>query len=176
MANYLITYPNGSQITAQGSSIKTVTAYSQIPPALPTTFLLWQGLGASGNRQWSTIYSYIVPIIYDQGGGFYSGGYYWWYPGIIFNQGGGNQTWNVTTNGTNWYVTPGSTQVPRCDVQVTQTSGQILTITGRNNVACPTWISYDCLPTEIKCPSTTDPRGYCCISCDSLNSKIRALI
>lgn len=181
MANtYLITYPNSSQLSAQGVSISTNAVNIQTPPAVPTTFQMWQKRGNSTDVLFASFFSYTIPTIVDRGGGFVSGGFYWWYPRLTFQNPPGNTIiQNYTTNGTGWYLTPGYTTTNRCDVLITDSTGNILTITGQNNVACPTWTTTpdnECASTELKCPDPTDPRGFCCSPCDSLNSKIRALI
>jgi hypothetical protein len=187
MANtYLITYPNGSQVTARGVSITTNTVSTQVPPNLPAVFTVRAIQPAFGTQPYNPnayvnqALSYQVPTI--RYAPYFSSGYCQiWIR--IYNANG--TSYEISSSTSAIYVcgsanmTPGYTTVTRCDVLVTDSSGNILTIQGINGIGCPTWTATpdgECSATEIKCDCASDPRGFICIPCDTLNSKIRSLM
>jgi hypothetical protein len=183
---YLITYPDNSQITSQGISITTVTRSRQveIPLSYPHAFYLMFSAYPSGSVvATSTLWSYTYPYIcniYTYSGGVrqevnFCG------TNALGQTISGNRTTTSIGYANTYYITPPRQYqtITNCDVLVTDSSGNVLTIPGKDNIACPTWTSTpenDCLPTEIKCPSTTDPRGFCCIDCSTLDTTLRGLI
>lgn len=185
---YLLTYPNGSQVTAKGVSISTQTVQVQIPPTVPALFrfyvsapnLPFQQTGGI-NYELAGFWSWQVPtfFMYPR----FRNDPYCGLRITTTNQFGQTNNYDGQAGMAYFcgslYMTPGVVTVSRCDALITDSSGNILTIQGIDGAGCPTWTttpSGDCLPTEIKCDDPSDPRGFCCVSCDSLNSKIRALI
>ena len=176
---YLITYPNGSQISAQGTSISTSVVTVIIPPPLPSYFYVYATRSDGVNVQPGFLYSYSQPYIVMQP--YFSSGFcriFWYGTNAQGQQTSGYDPFNLYRCASG-YVTPGTTTTTRCNVQIGDGSGNIYTIPGEDGVACPTWTTTpdgDCLPTQIKCPSTTDPRGYCCIDCSDLVGKLNTLV
>lgn len=184
---YTIAVPGQSPVDVQGISIRTETVSVQVPPSLPAYFTIWaweiQSNGAWVQRQSAPMLSWAVPVISQTYSHMYLGQSQCWTSWTGRNQFGQtiSDYWAFTRQvcGTA-YFTPGNTTVNRCDVVVTVDSlGNEMRINGVNGQPCPTWTTRsvnDCGDTEIRCEDLSDPRGFCCIPCDLLNSKIRALI
>lgn len=185
---YLITYPNGSQVSAQGVSIATQNVQTVVPPSVPSFFAVYAAqTKADGSSPVEYVgsagFSYSVPTIVQAYAGYtYKGQSQCWTSWYGTNQ-YGQQTSGYAASQRqvcgSAYITPGNTYINRCDVLVTDASSNVLTLPGQNGIACPTWTTTpdgECAATEIKCDDPSNPKGFCCIPCDSLNSKIRALI
>lgn len=181
---YEISQPGKQIVDVQGVAIRTETVTITTPPAVPTTFTLW-GLTA-GNTQYGIVsqsFSFAVPEITQV---FWADNPLRYQIGmrvLLFNQ-SGQLAW-VNASGSaiavDWYLTPGDTVVTRCDIIVTVQDSplQELRLQGNNSQPCGTWTTRsidDCRDTEIKCNDPSDPRGFCCIPCDTLNTKLRGLI
>lgn len=185
MSTYLITYPDGSQITAQGVAIVTTTQTVTIPPVIPNEFLFYgtEYYGGTSPIYLNVgVYSYCVPTLVPHparnGGCSYS---IYYCPSITsgYQKLGYDVGYPLPLICGSLFFTPGYNTTTRCNVQVNDASGNITIIPGANGVACPTWTTTpdgECLPTQIKCPSTTDPRGYCCLECSDIVSKLNTLM
>lgn len=181
MPIYRITFPNRTPVDVQGVSIATQNVSVVISPTLPRSFALRGAHWSNGiDGLMSSIFSYSFPYICNT----YN------YPdglrqevnfcGTNANGQVGSGTYqNYIIRPGSWYITPGQQTVIRCDALVTTATGNVLRLQGDNGQPCPTWVTTpdnECRPDEIKCTDLSDPRGFCCISCDALNTKIRVLI
>lgn len=187
MPIYRITFPNRTPVDVQGVSITTEIVQTLIPPSLPTNFYLYAtrrfGSTSTPSSYVVGIFSYSFPTIITYERTFFSG------IGFLERyrlQGTNNlgQTFQSESGfiycepGTA-YITPGQTTVTRCDALITTATGNVLRLQGTNGQSCPTWVTTpdnECRPDEIKCTDLSDPRGFCCVPCDVLNTKIRVLI
>lgn len=181
MPIYRITFPNRTPVDVQGTAIRTETVNTQIPPGVPALFRLFAfrlGFGSVPSQivNVCSLFSY-TPATFIQlrsGGNFY---FRLYGTNIQGQQIECQDSFGSYASGSA-YVTPGTTTVSRCDAIVTTASGEIR-LQGDNGQICPGWTETpdnQCRADEIKCDDPSDPRGFCCVSCDSLNSKIRALI
>lgn len=186
MPIYRITFPNKTPVDVQGVSIRTETVQAQIPPSLPSTFTIYATQPQFGSQPYranayvNQALSYQVPTI-RYTAYFSSGHCQVWIR--FYNANGSSYELGSSTSAIYFcnsaYMTPGNTTVSRCDALVTTATGNVLRLQGTNGQPCPTWVTTpdnECRPDEIKCTDLSDPRGFCCISCDALNTKIRVLI
>lgn len=185
---YTISQPGKQIVDVQGVAIRTENVQIQIPPALPAFFTI-RATQPQFNQQPFLPNAYVnagtswqVPTIrYTP---FFSSGYCQiWIR--FFNQNGTSYEVGSSTNAIYFCgsasMTPGNTTVNRCDIIVTVQNSplQELRLEGLNDQPCGTWTTRaidDCRDTEIKCNDPSDPRGFCCIPCDTLNTKLRGLI
>lgn len=184
---YTITVPGQNPVDVQGLSIRTEIVQIQTPPPLPAFFTVYAVQPAFNQQPFNPnaivnqALSYAYPVIRQTP--FFQTGYcqIW----ITFT-GSNGLTYEVGSSTSAVYIcnsftiTPGLITVDRCDVIVTvDSSGNEIRINGVEGQPCPTWTIRtldDCRDTEIKCVDLSDPRGFCCIPCDTLNTKLRALI
>ena len=181
---YTISQPGKQIVDVQGVAIRTENVSITTPPVVPATFTLWGfALGATAYQIVAQSFSFAKPEITQV---FWADNPLRYQIGmrvLLFNS-SGQLAW-VNANGSmialDWYLTPDDVVTTRCDIIVTVQDNplQEITLQGENSQPCGTWTTRtpdDCRDTEIKCDDPSDPRGFCCIPCDTLNTKLRTLI
>jgi len=186
MPQYLITFPNGTTRTETGTAIRTQSFTVQSATVNLVGHLAIPNQGYP--RQ-----TILTRLVAENPGSFWQttgNPAQWCKVAGVFNFYDGNCRiqqfysapsgfWNYLCG--SFYYVPGlplNCGASRCDLIITRFDGTELVITGIAGQSCPTWvvIADDCPPNQIKCPDPFSPNGYCCIPCDSLVTRIRALM
>lgn len=184
---YLITALGKPPVELRGYAIRTEIQYVLIPPSVPGYFQFYvsdptiPGVQIGGSYFLANFYSFAVPTfrMYPR----FGGDPYCGLEITTFNQFGQASRYfgqaGRAYNCQSLTMTPNSIRVPQCQAIVTaSSSGAGGVVSSKPGQPCPVWTSRneDCLDTEIRCDDPSDPRSFCCVSCDLLNSKIRTLI
>jgi len=140
-----------------------------IPPVVPGTFTLWGRPVGGAFRIVAQSFSFAQPEITT---------FFWANNPTRFEIGmrvltfapSGQLRWTNAFGSliaVDWYLTPGNTQQPRRDLLV----GGDRLINPNLNTPCPTWRI-----TGGNCPEGSIDCGDCCLDCNVVNARIRALI
>jgi hypothetical protein len=183
MPRYRITIPDGSSnpqvVTINGVSIATENGF------VPNSTLCLYAIAADGSgvfsRQPLKLLEGIVSATVNPYPGVPSQwckfrGVYTLPDGRSFPYDTGG-FWNYFC-GSTYFVACGNGS-PVCNLLITDSQGAVTRVDGVPGFGCPTVETLpdiDCQANEIECDDLGSPQGFCCIPCDSLNSKIRALI